>query len=83
MEAGNFKDALSLLEKSLKMSHQVMGEDHVDNCDIYSVMASVYTKMKEYDSAKNYLSIIWELNEARYGRKCEQIGKVYIELAKV
>ena len=31
MEAGNFKDALSLLEKSLKMNKQVLGEDHPSN----------------------------------------------------
>jgi hypothetical protein len=41
MEAGNFKDALSLLEKSLKMNKQVLGEDHHTNCDIYMVMAEV------------------------------------------
>ena len=36
MEAGNFKDALSLLEKSLKMNKQVLGEDDVNNGEIYT-----------------------------------------------
>lgn len=39
MEAGNYKDALSLLEKSLKMNKQVLGEDNINHCNIYSVMA--------------------------------------------
>jgi hypothetical protein len=38
MEAGNFKDALSLLEKSLKMNRQIMGDTHESNGQIYMVM---------------------------------------------
>jgi hypothetical protein len=55
MEAGNFKDALSLLEKSLKMNKQVQGEEHVTNCPIYTAMAHVYAKMKDYENAISYL----------------------------
>lgn len=83
MEAGNYKDALSLLEKSLKMNKQVLGEDNLINCQIYLVMAQVYTKLKEYDNALNYLSIVWEMYEAKYGRKSDEVGKIYLELAKV
>ena len=39
MEAGNFKDALNLLDKSLRMNKQVLGEDHVSNANIYTVIA--------------------------------------------
>ncbi len=42
MEAGNYKDALSLLEKSLKMNKQVQGEDHPSNCTILIAMSHVY-----------------------------------------
>jgi hypothetical protein len=31
MEAGNYKDALSLLDKSLKMNKTVMGDQHPTN----------------------------------------------------
>ena len=55
MEAGNFKDALSLLEKSLKMNKQVQGEEHISNCSIFVTMSHVYAKMKDYDNAVNYL----------------------------
>jgi hypothetical protein len=34
MEAGNYKDALSLLEKSLKMNKQILGENHASNGQI-------------------------------------------------
>lgn len=55
MEAGNYKDALSLLEKSLKMNKQVMGEDHLSNCEIYIVMSHVYQKLKDFENGINYL----------------------------
>ena len=47
MEAGNYKDALSLLEKSLKMNVEVPGGDHMSNAAIFIV----YTKQKEYEKA--------------------------------
>jgi hypothetical protein len=62
MEAGNYKDALSLLEKSLKMNKQVMGDDHISNCSIFLVMSHVYQKLKDFDNGINYLFQIWELN---------------------
>jgi hypothetical protein len=51
MEAGNFKDALSLLEKSLKMNIDVLGGDHTSNAQIFTVVSNVYTKQKDYDKA--------------------------------
>ena len=51
MEAGNFKDALSLLEKSLKMNMDVLGGDHMSNAQIFTVVSNVYTKQKEFDKA--------------------------------
>ena len=51
MEAGNFKDALSLLEKSLKMNVDVLGGDHMSNAQILIVVSNVYLKQKEYEKA--------------------------------
>ena len=81
MEAGNFKDALSLLEKSLKMNKQVLGEDDINNCEIYTEIGHVYIKMKDYENALNYISKVWELYEAKYGRESEQVANCYEELA--
>ena len=44
MEAGNYKDALSLLEKSLKMNVEVLGGDHMSNASIFTVVSQVYAK---------------------------------------
>ena len=44
MEAGNYKDALSLLEKSLKMNVEVLGGDLMSNAAIFIVVSNVYTK---------------------------------------
>lgn len=46
-------------------------------------MAHVHTKLKDYESAITYLSNVWEIAESKYGRKSEEVGKVYLELAKV
>ena len=81
MEAGNYKDALSLLEKSLKMNKQVLGEDEYSNCEIYTEMAHVYVKLKEYENALNYISKVWELSEAKFGREHESVAKCYEEFA--
>lgn len=41
MEAGNYKDALSLLEKSLKMNKQIMGDNDQSNAQILLVIGQV------------------------------------------
>mmetsp|Transcript_27845 Transcript_27845/g.42111 ORF Transcript_27845/g.42111 Transcript_27845/m.42111 type:complete len:208 (-) Transcript_27845:731-1354(-) len=51
MEAGNFKDALSLLEKSLKMNMEVLGGDHMSNAAIFTVVSNVYTKQRDFEKA--------------------------------
>jgi tetratricopeptide (TPR) repeat protein len=43
----------------------------------------VYSKLKDYENAITNLSTVWEIAEAKYGRKSEEVGKVYLELAKV
>ena len=81
MEAGNFKDALSLLEKSLKMNKQVMGEDHHSNCLIYIAMAHVHQRLKDYETSTNLLFQVWEIYQAQFGSGSLEVGKVYLELA--
>ena len=44
MEAGNYKDALSLLDKSLKMNKQILGETHPSNGQILQVIGQVYLR---------------------------------------
>ncbi|CDW79587.1 tpr domain containing protein [Stylonychia lemnae] len=81
MEAGNHKDALSLIEKSLKMNKQVQGEDHPSNCTIMIAMAHVYLKMKDFDNATNTLFTVWEISQAKFGDNSEEVGQAYYELA--
>lgn len=81
MEAGNFKDALSLLEKSMKMNKQVMGEDHHSNCLIFIAMAHVHLRLKDYEQAIQLLFQVWEIYQARFGPQSAEVGKAYLELA--
>jgi tetratricopeptide (TPR) repeat protein len=81
MEAGNYKDALSLLEKSLKMNKQVMGEEHHSNCLIFIAMAHVHLRLKDYDQATNLLFQVWEVYQAAFGANSLEVAKAYLELA--
>ena len=82
MEAGNYKDALSLLEKSLKMNKQVMGDDHESNCLIFIAMSHVHQKLKDFDTAINYLYQVWESYQTKFGDQSEEVGRAYLELAQ-
>ena len=44
LEAGNYRDSLQLLEKSLQMNGQLKGTDDPSNCEIYQIMSRVYLK---------------------------------------
>ena len=46
-------------------------------------MAQVFSKLKDYDNAVSYLSNVWEISEVKFGTKSEEVGAVYLELAKV
>ena len=83
MEAGNFKDALSLLEKSLKMNKQILGDTHPSNGQILQVIGQVYLRQKDFEEALNVLGESWELFELAFGTNSEQVGNCYIEIAGV
>ena len=55
LEAGNYRDAISLLEKSLQMNKQLKGQNDPSNCEIYQIMSRVYVKQRDYDSALKFL----------------------------
>lgn len=56
---GNLDDALDLLEKSLKMNKAILGDDDFTNCSIYTIIAHVYIKKKQYDNAIQHLSKVF------------------------
>ena len=74
MEAGSLTDALGLLEKSLKMNKTVLGEDDISNAGIYTTLAKVYIKKKDYENAVTNLSQVWELTEKSFGRDSLEIA---------
>lgn len=82
MEAGNYKDALSLLEKSLKMNKQVMGEDHHSNCLIYIAMSHVHQRLRDHDASTNLLFQVWEVYQAAFGANSLEVARAYLELAQ-
>ena len=86
MEAGNYKDALSLLEKSLKMNMEVLGGDHMSNAQIFTVVSNVYTKQKEYEKAFSQLKKVEQIYLQHTNDETmqqEQLGNTYLEMARV
>mmetsp|Transcript_2662 Transcript_2662/g.4475 ORF Transcript_2662/g.4475 Transcript_2662/m.4475 type:complete len:202 (+) Transcript_2662:566-1171(+) len=86
MEAGNYKDALSLLEKSLKMNMEVLGGDHMSNAAIFTVVSNVYAKQKEFDKAIAQLrnvQAIYQQHSSDPQLQAEQLGNTFLEMAKV
>jgi len=69
MEAGSYKDALSLLEKSLKMNQQVLGVQDISNANIYVEISRVFVKNKSYELALDNIGKAWELADQKYGKE--------------
>ena len=83
MEAGNYKDSLNLLDKSLAMTRQLKGNDTIDSCPIYSIIAKVHIKQKDYDSALKYLQKIETITSVDETSEPEALANIYIQIAKV
>ena len=71
MEAGNFKDALSLLEKSHKMNKQIMGEKDESNGQILMVIGQVCVRQSQFERAINSIKLATEITEAAHGSNSE------------
>lgn len=83
MEASNYKDALQLLEKSLKMNQQVLGVSDFSNAAILTEIAHVFTKQKNYDMALDNIGKAWEIAEAKHGREHQSVAEIYLETATI
>jgi tetratricopeptide (TPR) repeat protein len=83
MEAGNYKDALNLLDKSLSMNQQLQGQDHISAAGILMIMAQVHSKRKDHEKALELLEKIWSIAEAQVGSQSEQAANAHLEMAKI
>lgn len=82
MEAGNYKDALSLLEKSHKMNKQIMGERDESNGQILMVVGQVCVRQGQYEKAIQSIEQALEIIIEAHGAQSEQVGNCYLELAQ-
>ena len=83
MEAGNYKDSLNLLDKSLAMTRQLKGNDTIDSCAIYSIIAKVHIKQKDYEAALKYLQKIETITSQDEASEPEALAGIYLQIAKV
>ena len=65
------------------MNKQLKGVDDASNCEIFQIMARVYTKQRDYDSSLKYLQRMMDLSRQSYGEESEQVGNVYLQMAKI
>lgn len=81
--SGTVVEALSLLEKGLKMSKRLYGESHISQGPILFEIAHIHSKQKEYNKGIDCLISIWEIYEAHYGLKHKVMIDVYKNLASM
>ena len=60
------------------MNKQLKGVNDASNCEIFQIMARVYTKQRDYDSSLKYLQRMMELSKESYGPDSEQAGNVFL-----
>ena len=65
------------------MNKQLKGVSDASNCEIYQIMARVYTKQRDYDSSLKLLQKMMELSQENYGEESEQVGNVFLQMAKI
>ena len=58
LESGNIDDGLELLNKTIKINKTLVGEEHVSNIQLYTLIAQAYEKKKEYDKSLEYLNMV-------------------------
>lgn len=58
MEIGSYDDAIDLLNKSLEIQTSIYGENNPRSCEVLTKISQCYSKMKEYDSALNFINIV-------------------------
>jgi tetratricopeptide (TPR) repeat protein len=82
-EAGSFKEALNLLEKSLESTIQADDNSNLAIAPTLQLMAKVYLKQKDLDKALALLNQILELFETLNTDLDDQRGFVYLEIAGI
>lgn len=65
------------------MNKQLKGQNHCSNCEIYQIMARVYLKQRDYDSSLKLLQRMMLLSTESYGEDSEQVGNVYLQMARI
>lgn len=80
---GSIAEALSLLEKALKMSKSLVGDGHVTQGPILLELAHVHSKQKEFKKAIDYLISVWEIYESEYGLENENMIDLYANMANL
>lgn len=65
------------------MNKQLKGQDDASNCEVYQIMSRAYLKMKDYDQSMKLLQRMMQLSTTTYGEQSEQVGNVYLQMAKI
>ena len=65
------------------MNKQLKGPDDASNCEVYQIMSRAYLKMKDYDQSMKLLQRMMQLSTTTYGEQSEQVGNVYLQMAKI
>ena len=68
-----YEDALKLLVNANQLYKNLYGESHKDSIDSLSCMASCYSKMEQFDKAKETIELLYDVQGKHLDSKSPQL----------
>ncbi len=76
-----YKQAIEMIQKSLKIRENTYGKNHVWTCDSYYVTGRIYLLNKQYDKAEDYLKTAADI--AKKIKNFQYLANVQTKLAEL
>ena len=83
LENDKLDAAKQISERSLIMNQALFGKDHISNADIYYVLSKINTKLKNYETALNNLTKMFNIYEKIFGYDSEKSAKISMEMGQI
>eukprot|EP00743_Colponemidia_sp_Colp-15_P002121 GILK01002302.1.p1 GENE.GILK01002302.1~~GILK01002302.1.p1 ORF type:complete len:383 (+),score=65.37 GILK01002302.1:58-1149(+) len=83
IETDSASEAITLLEKALKLNVLLKGEEDISNAEIHLALSEACMKLENWDGALSHLTAVWELKEAAFGMRHKETADVMAKMAFV
>jgi serine/threonine-protein kinase len=80
---GEYKPSIEMLEESLKLRRQSLGDDHPDVAASKNALAASLIKTADYERARSLLDEALELNRREHGKSSTAVASTMFNLAEL